>query len=95
MADTVASFWARVTKGDGCWLWQGPPNGSGYGTVNFRGRILGAHVAALIATGREVPAGMEVDHLCYTPMCVRPDHLDIVTPLENKRRQRPRGTAKT
>lgn len=92
-AESVANFWARVVKSDSCWLWQGPPNSSGYGRVNFRGRILGAHVVAVIVTGREIPDGMEVDHLCFTPLCVRPDHLDVVTPIENQRRKRPRRAA--
>lgn len=81
-----------------CHLWLGPPNGSGYGTVgglDLPGfpRTVGAHVVAVLLAGDDVPEGMEVDHLCYSPLCVRRTHLEVVTPDENKRRQRNRLTA--
>lgn len=30
-----------------------------------------------------IPQGYEVDHLCNVPLCVRPEHLEAVTPAEN------------
>lgn len=33
-----------------------------------------------------VPSGLELDHLCRNPTCVRPDHLEAVTHAENIRR---------
>lgn len=88
VSDPGERFRARIEAGDDCWLWQGPPNGSGYGTFRIAGRTIGAHVMAVIFDGREVPEGMEVDHLCFTPLCVRPDHLEVVTHDENQRRRR-------
>ncbi|MGL4650278.1 MAG: HNH endonuclease [Caldilineaceae bacterium] len=32
-------------------------------------------------------SGLQVDHLCATPSCCNPDHLDLVTPSENSRRR--------
>lgn len=84
--DPAQRFWPRVDTSGDCWLWAGPVNGSGYGSINVKGKILGVHVFAVILDGRSVPDGMEVDHLCYTPACVRPDHLDVVTHHENIRR---------
>lgn len=88
-SDPAERFWERVVKSDdpdGCWLWQGPPNGSGYGWFKLDGRTVGAHVAVLLLAGVDVPEGYEPDHLCRVPLCVRPDHLEVVTALENKRR---------
>lgn len=87
--DPVARFEERVdraTTPDGCHLWQGPPNGAGYGYFKLDGRSVGAHVAACLLAGVDVPPGHEPDHLCHTPMCVRLDHLEVVTSAENKRR---------
>ena len=33
-----------------------------------------------------IPAGMVIDHLCRNRNCVRPDHLEVVTPAQNTRR---------
>ncbi|WP_170259191.1 HNH endonuclease signature motif containing protein [Nocardioides psychrotolerans] len=76
----------RTTTPLGCHLWQGPPNGSGYGYFNLNGRSVGAHVAACLLAGVDVPSGYEPDHLCRVPLCVRMDHLEVVTAAENKRR---------
>lgn len=84
--DAQERFWRRVVRGDGCWMWTGPANGSGYGSFNLNGRPLGAHVASVILDGRTIPPGMEVDHLCDTPLCVRPSHLRVVTRDVNWRR---------
>lgn len=42
---------------------------------------------ALLAAGRPVPPGMEVDHLCESRSCVNPDHLEAVTRRENELRK--------
>lgn len=34
-----------------------------------------------------IPEGYDVDHLCGQPLCVRPSHLEAVTPSENRRRE--------
>jgi hypothetical protein len=100
--DPVERFWEKVDKNGlvpthrpdlgPCWLWTDAPNGSGYGSFKFSGAAnpVGAHVAAVLLDGGEVPSGYEPDHLCYVRICVRRSHLDVVTAAENKRRQRPR-----
>jgi DNA-directed RNA polymerase subunit M/transcription elongation factor TFIIS len=78
-------FWAKVPRGgDGCWLWQGAMKSTGYGQF---GRSHAAHRVAFVLAGGVIPEGYEVDHLCNTPRCVRPEHLEAVTPEENQRRR--------
>lgn len=72
-----------------CAIWTGRPNGSGYGSFGLNGRTIGAHVAAVILDGREVPDGLEVDHLCRVRMCVRASHLEVVTHEVNIQRNLP------
>jgi len=76
----------RTTTPDGCHLWTGPPNGAGYGYFKLDGRSLGVHVVACLFAGVDVPAGYEPDHLCLVKLCVRLEHLEVVTEVENKRR---------
>jgi hypothetical protein len=74
-------FWINVETGP-CWRWLGPRNQSGYGTMN--GYM--AHRIAHEWFRGHIPDGYEVDHLCRVRHCVRPDHLEAVTPQENGRR---------
>lgn len=92
----------RVTvTPDGCWLFQGAAISTGYGCVGSgrRGKNALAHHVAVLATGRAIPPGMTVDHLCHDSRecrlgracphrrCVRPEHLAVVTNGDNSARR--------
>lgn len=97
----------------GCHIWSGrcDPRTNlgrgrgGYGKFRFtedgKERMTGAHRAAWLARVGDIPAGMQIDHLCHRPPCVNVEHLDLVMPAENVRRAvvdglgvgRPRGSA--
>ena len=82
-------FWAKVDKTDGCWYWTGTQL-RGYGKYKRNG-IVGTTLAHRIAyelTVGPIPEGLTIDHLCRNTLCVRPDHLEPVTMLENIRRAR-------
>jgi hypothetical protein len=82
----VARF--RVGFGDLCWPWTGKAEARGYGTLLVGGRALAAHRLVYELFLGPVPEGLELDHLCRNPNCVRPDHLEPVTHAENTRRGR-------
>ncbi|GLW63518.1 hypothetical protein Arub01_17620 [Actinomadura rubrobrunea] len=71
----------------GCHVWTASKTRDGYGKFWFDGRHQYAHRVAYAATHGEIPAGMEVDHMCGRRDCVRPDHLQVVTHVENSRFQ--------
>jgi hypothetical protein len=80
-------FWRFVTKTNSCWLWGGATNDRyGYGRCRFRGRVELAHRASYVISGKTIPTGMTLDHLCRNTRCVNPDHLEPVTVSENCRR---------
>lgn len=95
-------FWPKVNKGGpisaarpdlgSCWLWKNARNNP-YEYGNFRPggerRKVLAHRWAYEELIGPVPEGLELDHLCRTPACVRPSHLEPVTHRVNIRR----GTA--
>lgn len=81
-------FWARVQRGDGCWLWTGVRLPSGYG--HFSGykdgqrKTFYAHRVALELTeGRVLGSGEQSCHRCDNPPCCRPDHLFRGTVVDN------------
>lgn len=85
--DLEESFWAKVQKTETCWIWVGYVHHNGYGAFKHRGRRRPASVWAwMLRHGREVPTGLEIDHLCRNTVCVNPDHLEAVMPIVNKLR---------
>lgn len=60
----------------------------GYGRTKRDGKHRQAHVAMWVDRHGPVPPGLELDHLCRITQCCNPEHLEAVTPTENKRRSR-------
>jgi len=71
---------------NGCWLWTGSLQSKGYGQISFAGKWKLAHRVVFEACGIPIPSGLSLDHLCRTPKCVNPAHLEPVTHQENMRR---------
>lgn len=70
---------------DGCWLWMGAvcrTPGFDYGRVHWEGKTRLAHrLAYTLLVGD--PGPLQLDHLCRTPRCCNPSHLEPVTAREN------------
>lgn len=65
-----------------CWPWRGAINGAGYGTYALKM----AHRLVYEVLVGEVPAGMQLDHICRNRWCVNPAHLEVVSAKENAQR---------
>jgi hypothetical protein len=73
----------RIYDADSCWPWTGQTQDTGYGTMQWRGKLVGVHrIMAALAYGR-IKRGQHVMHLCNTPICCNPAHLRVGTPAEN------------
>ena len=91
----------HVEDENGCWMWQGATS-SGYGRVSWKaaeGPVWRqAHRVLYVAmTGRVIPDGHDLDHLCHDPAvcapevaddcphrrCINPAHMNPSTRREN------------
>lgn len=75
------TFWNRVEviPFHPCWEWIGCKNEAGYGLY----RKQRAHIVSYLRTGKHIPEGLQLDHLCRNRGCVNPFHLEPVTLVQN------------
>lgn len=90
LGDVQERFWAKVEKTEGCWIWRGAISASGYGNYCAEGKFTNAHrFAYKTSVDFPVPDDVHIDHQCHNKACVRPGHLRMATPLQNKENFRP------
>ncbi len=89
-------FWSYVDKTGNCWLWKNKLNRGGYGSLKLIGTniTVRAHrYAYALEHGEQYLRGTRkgrthvLDHRCRVRHCVRLEHLEWVTQVENLRRQ--------
>ncbi len=68
---------------DDCWTWLGSTTKDGYGRVHVGHSMVGVHRAMYELLVGEIPAYLEVDHLCRVRNCCNVNHLELVTHREN------------
>lgn len=85
---------ARVSieEGTGCWIWTGPTSGESgrgknYPRMSLSGQTVAVHIVMYTNEHGYVPGKKQVDHTCRHRLCVNPDHLELVTQLQNCRRR--------
>lgn len=102
-SDPEDSFADKVAWDGEHLIWLGGSRGGGYGAIRINGAKEGAHRFAWQQAHGPIPEGMWVDHTCYTPACVLPDHLRLATRQQNRQnlsgahrgRDLPRGVYRT
>lgn len=77
------SKWKKV--GD-CHIWQDHKDKDGYGIITFRRAGRKAHRVAMFVTGKTIPDGFVVNHICRNRDCVNPQHLEAIPREENWKR---------
>ena len=97
-----ARFWAKVDPNGPipvhrpdlgpCWEWTAHCSGDGYGRLTVGTvrdgdrRSVEAYRWAFERLSGPIPVGLELDHACRNRVCVRVDHLEVVTHRENMQR---------
>ena len=77
--------WSRVSlvSPTGCWIWLGRRSSSGYGQIVTSGKRQGVHRYLYEALIGPIAPRLVIDHLCRTPLCVNPYHLEPVSDRVN------------
>ena len=78
-------FWSKVEKGPSCWEWTASMC-NGYGYFRLDGRKERSHRVSWELKNGKIPEGLVIDHLCRNTSCVNPDHMEVVTQIENIKR---------
>ncbi len=80
-------------ESNGCWIWLGGKNKSGYGIFSFSNISMMAHRYSYQIHKGEILTGMLICHSCDNRLCVNPLHLfmgtnkDNVIDMFNKKRE--------
>lgn len=73
-----------VVSGNGCWIWTGAKDASGYGHFGVAAGVSKkAHRVSHQMYVGHVPDGLYVCHTCDVPSCVNPAHLFLGTHQAN------------
>ena len=94
---TYSDLKARTTiTNSGCWLWLGSKDRIGYGAVWHDSKMYKVHRLMYQLSVGQIWHGLEIDHVCFQPSCINPQHLRTVTRKENcsHRKSRFRVTCK-
>jgi len=90
--DDTERFWNYVERTKDCWLWRGPIISQGYGSMSVNGKTTMAHRLSYEEIYGPIPDKMQIDHLCGVTRCVKPNHLEAVTPKINNSRRRSKSS---
>ncbi len=84
---------SRVDPRTGCRLWLGCVDHAGYGRTIYLDRKGITAYRAMLASGREIPPGLELNHKCHVRRCIEPEHLEAVTHAQNLQDRALKATA--
>lgn len=74
-----------------CHLWTGSDSGAGrgggYPRMKLNDRTCAVHIVSFTNEFGYVPRNKQIDHKCRNRLCVNPDHLEMVSHIENQKRR--------
>jgi hypothetical protein len=68
----------ELNEETGCEIYQGSKNQKGYGLIYYNGKMHSVHRIAYEVSGRTIPPGFDVHHICGERACCRIEHLRAI-----------------
>lgn len=68
---------------EGCFIWNKSKDSKGYGIFCYKGKRVLAHRFSFITFKDKIPSDLVIDHICKNKLCVNPEHLRLLTRIEN------------
>lgn len=66
-----------------CWNWKGYKSELNYGIISIQNKTFYTHRVSYTLFHKPIPKGLVVHHMCNNRACCNPEHLDIMTQIEN------------
>lgn len=67
----------------GCWIWTRHVDYKGYGRIHRKNKENKTHRFFYEEVKGKIPPNMTLDHLCRVRCCINPDHMEVVSSIEN------------
>ena len=88
----ASSLLQRCTNdANGCLLWTGSLNGSGYPKTSYKSRSIAAHRLIYELLVGPIPTGYDVHHVCSNKFCLNVEHLQALDPKAHREIPKEKG----
>lgn len=86
--ERLARHFSIEPSTDGCWIWTGALSSQGGypGFTDSDGHFTYAHRFMYENTFGAIPDGWHIHHVCGNRKCIRPEHLEALSPEEHRAR---------
>lgn len=72
-----------------CWIWMGARSHDLYGNILVGDKLRLTHIVSYELHRGPVPPSLVLHHMCETPLCCNPWHLEALTRQEHSRQHTP------
>src|SRR5215470_5060577 len=68
-----------VRQDNGCLLYTNSQQKNGYALVSYDNKMMPVHRVVFLLSGKTIPLGFDIHHLCHNKLCIEITHLEAVS----------------